>query len=126
MSAKVVRFGIAFAAAVVLPVLLAQSGLFVRLGAHPWWGVQTALIGAPIGASLAMLPWLDGKRFILGSAVLGLSAAAAMYGKSQFAASYAEDAFAGALWYYGWIGIALGDALIVAALVLFVFPKRVA
>ena len=117
------RYGTAFIAAIALPLLLAQSGLFVRLGAHPWWAVQVALIGAPIGAVLALLPWLNGRRFLIGLGVLVVAGAVAAYGKTQFAASFAEDAFAGRLWYFGWIGVALGDAMIVAALVLFVFPQ---
>lgn len=118
------RLAIAFLAAIALPILLAQSGLFVQLGAHPQWGVQVALIGAPIGAVLAMLPWPNGRRMLAGLAVLAISVAAATYGKTQFAASFAEDVLAGRLWYLGWIGIAMGDALIVAALVFFVFPER--
>jgi hypothetical protein len=61
---------------------------------------------------------------LLGLLVLGLAIAAATYGKAQFAASFAEDSFAGRLWYFGWIGIAAGDAIIVAALALFAFPER--
>ena len=118
------RLGLAFILALALPILLAQSGLFVRLGAHPFWGVQVALIGAPVGAVVALLPWVDGRRLLLGLLVLGLAIGAATYGKTQFAASFAEDSLAGRLWYFGWIGIAAGDALIVAALTLFAFPDR--
>ena len=118
------RYGVAFVVAIALPVLLAQSGMFVKLGAHPWWAVQVALIGAPIGALVAMAPFTQGKRLLLGLVVLALCAGAAYYGKTQFAASFAEDAFAGRMWYFGWIGIAAGDAIIVAALVFFVLPDK--
>lgn len=118
------RHALAFGAGVALPLLLAQSGLFVELGAHPRWAVQVALIGAPIGAAIALLPWLQGRRLLAGLVILGLAMAAASYGKTQFAASFAEDVLAGRLWYFGWIGIALGDAMVVAALMLFVFPAK--
>lgn len=118
------RYVIAFLAAIALPLLLAQSGLFQRLGAHPWWALQVAYVGAPIGAVLAMLPLGQTRRFLFGFGVLAIAIASAAYGKTQFAASFGEDALAGRFWHFGWIGIAAGDALIVAALVLFVLPEK--
>lgn len=96
--------------ALLVPLALAYFGIFRLLGAHPWWDVQTALIGAPIGCliglGLARLGPVMGRG--LGLALLTMAIASASYGKMQFAASYAEDALAGKLWYFGWIGIAAG------------------
>ena len=104
----------------MVPVALGWLGAFQTLGAHPWWALKVALIGAPIGvvlgallSRLALLP-----SVIVGLVLLALFYGTAYFGKTQFAASYAEDAFAGKLWYFGWIGTAAGiSALILAALI---------
>ena len=93
---------------VILVAATAQVfGLAERLGAHPWWADKVIWIGVPVGFGLAATAWIlrlpRGMRY-LGFA--GLTAAAffvAQTGKLRFAASYAEDMFAGQLWYFGWI-----------------------
>jgi hypothetical protein len=103
------------ACAVILAALL---GLLTVLGAHPFWSVQVALIGASLGALIAMfLGWSDriGIAFLVGVVVSVLGLVAALRGKAAFAASYAEDHFAGSLWYFGWIAACIGITLALAA-----------
>lgn len=100
-------------------VLTAWLGLAEMLGAHPFWDVQVALVGAPTGALIAMfLGWLErsGAAFLTGATILIAGVVMAIGGKMAFAASYAEDQLAGALWYYGWITIFIGVTLVLAAL----------
>lgn len=103
-------------------VALAWLGLTSYLGAHPVaWPVKVALIGAPLGAVIALaargvlpsrLPRLIGFALLLGAA-FGL----AHHGKLTFVASYAEDALAGQFWFFGWIATcAMATALLATAL----------
>ena len=90
-----------FALAAILVILSAALGLSQTLGAHPFWSTQIALIGAPAGAVLAIILRFA-TRFqwasVLAAMVLtGLALAMAHMGKTRFAASYAEDVQAGAL-----------------------------
>lgn len=100
--------------AFAIPVLLAWLGLTNALGAHIWWDVKTILIGAPIGVLLAFLMaqvWADTvKRTILWALLLLGAFAIAKYGQTAFVNSYAEDQFAGKLWYFGWIATGAGAA----------------
>jgi len=108
---------IAVVVALVVPAGLAWLGLTEALGAHPFWSFKVALIGAPVGCVLGLvLP--VGRKLRLGAAlvVLIVAAAAAYWGKIGFVTSYAEDALAGKFWYFGWIGIAAGLALLLFAL----------
>ncbi len=76
------------------------------LGAHPWWSQKTLLIGALFGLILATLAGLKLRPLPLTvtfAIATALAFATAKYGQTQFAASYAEDQFAGKLWYFGWI-----------------------
>lgn len=105
--------------ALLVPLALGYFGIFRLLGAHPWWAFKTALMGAPIGCVIGLgLIRLRGiMARVIGLALLALAIAAASYGKTQFAASYAEDFFAGKLWYFGWVAIAAGlSASLVAIL----------
>lgn len=85
-------------------------GLTQALGAHPFWSTEVVWIGAPVGLGVAwlfMITPLPRKA----SVALGLVGAivaygVAQYGKSAFAASFAENQFAGKLWYFGWIATA--------------------
>jgi len=91
-------------------LVLAWFGVTSYFGAHPVaWPFQVALIGAPIGAFIAVVAGfvLPSKlvRLILFFALLLLVWGVAEYGKLEFAASYAEDRLAGKLWYYGWIAV---------------------
>jgi hypothetical protein len=88
--------------------VLAWLGLTSYLGAHPVaWPIKVALIGAPIGAIIAIAAGfvLPSKpaRIGLFSALLIAAFGVAHYGKVEFAASYAEDQLAGKFWYFGWI-----------------------
>lgn len=92
-------------------ILAAILGLSQSLGAHPFWSTQIALIGAPVGALLALI-LRYATRFQWSSALAalvltGMALAMATMGKTRFAASYAEDVQAGQLWYFGWIAVAL-------------------
>lgn len=107
-----------FAALVV--ILLANGGLTTTLGAHPFWSVQVAWIGTPVGLVLALAAKHGGVRWSLRSLVFLILAilafALAAHGKSLFAASFAEDRAAGRLWYFGWIATACFAAAFLAAL----------
>lgn len=105
---------VSLVAAAGAPVLMAVLGFSVKWGAHPWWDIKTALIGAAIGVVLfVVLEWLrPGLSFWVGLLVLVVAILVSSIGKSRFAASFAEDAFAGKLWYFGWIGIAAGLAML--------------
>ncbi len=75
----------------------------ITWGAHPFWATQVILVGAAIGTVFYLLPLLRPTVKLSLLIVLALTAfAIATYGKTQFAASYAEDTFAGQLWYFGW------------------------
>jgi hypothetical protein len=81
----------------------------VKLGAHPIWADHVLVIGA-IGGTLCAIVTLRigyAKRILLFSGLATLSAAAAYIGKTRFAASFAEDAFAGQMWYFGWHAICI-------------------
>ena len=99
----------ALAAAATIPVLLAYSGATTWLGAHPWWSVSIAWIGAPIGLTLAIVAVVMGLRrpltIIAAAMLLILAGLSAHFGKAEFAASFAENGLAGRFWYFGWIGV---------------------
>ena len=92
----------------ILGALLAYAlGLTLALGAHPWWADKIILLGLGLGLLLSVLLWslrLSKAVRLVILTVLSLGAYATAYtGKSRFAASYAEDAVAGQMWYFGWI-----------------------
>lgn len=95
----------------VLPLigaLLAYvTGITQILGAHPWWADKVIWFGLGLGLLLAAILWglrLSKPVRLICLAALNLAAFAIAYtGKSRFAASYAEDAFAGQMWYFGWM-----------------------
>lgn len=117
MNPRAARWALALLAGAALPLVLALTGLSRMLGAHPWWDVKTSLIGAALGlvATPILLPASRKWRLLAGLILLAVAAGAAHYGKTRFAASFAEDALAGRLWYFGWIGIAAGLTLACAA-----------
>ena len=107
----------ALAAALLMGVLIVFD-LARPLGAHPWWSQQTLLIGTPIGLLLATLTQLRVNPLPLFLTCLFTTALAfgvAKYGQLQFAASYAEDQFAGKLWYFGWIATAISTSALFVA-----------
>jgi len=88
---------------------LAYLGLTTALGAHPFWAVKIAYIGVGFGVVIYSLFWVwQGSwlakmiSFIL---LLAVSGGITTFGKTRFAASFAEDAMAGRLWYFGWIAV---------------------
>lgn len=78
-----------------------------ELGAHPWWADKVIWIGLPIGLALVGLAWvlsIPRNLQLVGFTLFALAAfLAAQGGKTQFAASYAEDLLAGQIWYFGWV-----------------------
>lgn len=80
-------------------------GAPLLLGAHPFWAVKVIWIGAAIGLLVSLALWRLPR--LAGLSVAGLASiasfGAAHIGKTRFAASYAEDALAGQMWYFGWI-----------------------
>jgi len=116
------RSAAAYVLSAVLVILAAQLGLAEALGAHPFWAVRTAWIGAPLGVVLAVAARYAGllrpQRVLLFAALLIPAAASAYFGKSAFVASIAENRLAGLFWHYGWIAIpAMATALYASALV---------
>lgn len=96
------------AISILLVLAFAWFGGTSYLGAHPVaWPFQVAVIGAPIGAVIALgvgmiLPSKT-VRVILFIVFALAGWALAHYGKLGFTASYAEDRLAGKFWYFGWI-----------------------
>ena len=111
------RLPLAVVLALALPVLLAALGVSRGLGAHPFWAFQTAIVGAPVGCVLGLALMRTRRGILAGAALLAVSGVTAWMGKARFTASYAEDALAGKLWYFGWIGVAAGLALLLVALI---------
>ena len=106
-----------FSALVV--IVAANAGLTTSLGAHPFWAVQIAWIGVPIGLALAILTKFLGTTWRLRVTLFAFctigAAAAAYFGKSSFAAFFAENALAGKAWYFGWIAVAAFTTALIAA-----------
>ncbi len=116
--------------ALAVTVAAAWLGLTGALGAHPFWDVQVALIGAPLGVVAAALGLRVTRRppgvaLVLGGALAVAAVLAAWWGKTAFVASYAEDRLAGLFWYYGWIAACTGVAAVIySAARLFLPPAR--
>lgn len=109
----------ALIAALLMAALIALD-IARPLGAHPWWSQKTLLIGAPIGLILATLAGLKLRPVPLTitlAIATALAFATAKHGQNQFAASYAEDQFAGKLWYFGWIATGATLAATLTAIV---------
>ena len=105
----------------IIPVAAAFVGVNQALGAHPYWAMSTALIGVPFGLVWALILFRRIPRWFLIlslASITALGIAAAWYGKTQFAASYAEDVLAGRFWYYGWFLIPAGVAGLITAVLL--------
>lgn len=100
--------GLGVAACLVLA--LGQAGMIERLGAHPFWAELTVPgLGILVGVGF----YAVGKaRFMAGLllslTLICLAAAAAHFGKVAFVASFGENARAGDLWFFGWIGLCGG------------------
>ena len=106
-----------------LCIAIAIAGYFSNatqtLGAHPFWADKTILLGTPIGLILGYysvrLPYARAIVGLVGLTVVTF--AIAHTGKTRFAASFAEDAFAGTMWFFGWHAVVICAiaALFVAA-----------
>jgi len=75
----------------------------VQMGAHPFWATQVLAIGAIAGVVLNLTPFARNTLKLMAfSAIAAAAFGLAHYGKTQFAASFAEDARAGQIWFLGW------------------------
>ncbi len=101
---------LSLAAAVAAVLVAAHLGAAERLGAHPWWSVRVAYYaivpGVVAAAVLAALRLPAAARVTVACGLLLLAYGVARTGGARFAASYAEDAAAGRMWFFGWIGTA--------------------
>ena len=108
---------LALVVAIAVPLLLAYSGLTIRLGAHPKWAMSTALIGAAVGLLVALglgaAPLRRVISIVVAATAIILAGVAAYFGKEIFVASYAENGLAGHFWYYGWIGGLAGVTVLI-------------
>ncbi len=102
---------LAFPFSITLAVAVAAyfSGATETLGAHPFWAGNTILLGTPIGLVLGYfstrLPFISATVGLAGLTLVFF--AIANLGKSRFAASYAEDTFAGQMWFFGWHAVVM-------------------
>ena len=119
------KLGIAIGLVWVTALLLHLSGVPTMAGAHPSWAGQVLISGSVIGAVLATITnsFPTQIRVIGFSIMAGLSYLAAWSGKAQFAASYAEDAAAGQMWYFGWHALC---SFVVAAAVVGIYKQLIA
>lgn len=119
------KYARALLAPVLAAVLVAVIDLPASLGAHPFWSDTVILIGLPIGLILAAVLAQTRLTRWQSTAIVALFAGAAYLaatvGKARFAASYAEDGFAGQMWYFGWIATCALLAALIAALL---WPRR--
>lgn len=101
------RLLVSFVVVACAAALTATFDLPRQFGAHPWWSIKSIWLGAPAGLLLALAAWVGGlsqRLRLLGfSGLSALAFTAAKLGQTRFAASYAEDALAGQMWYFGWI-----------------------
>lgn len=97
-----------------------SAELTLLLGAHPWWAATVLWIGTGLGLALAGLAVYLGvsysTRLIAASLLTAAAYATASFGKNRFAASFAEDTFAGQMWYFGWIATCAFAAATLASL----------
>tara|TARA_R110002049_G_scaffold4718_12_gene33444 strand:+ start:1930 stop:2409 length:480 start_codon:yes stop_codon:yes gene_type:complete len=103
LEGDIMRQGL-IATVVLLALFLGQfTGLWVPFLAHPFWASQGALVGGLIGAAAGIVLG-QGRVWALwaGLVLLAATGAITLYGKAEFAASYAEDAVAGKIWYFGY------------------------
>lgn len=113
------RFTTAILAMFII-LAFASLGGAVALGAHKWWALKSAMIGAPIGVfiGLVALKLIDARAMLIAlfAGMVLASFIAAKFGQTQFAASYGDDVLAGKLWFFGWIGVMCFAAATLAAL----------
>lgn len=97
------------------------TGLTLALGAHPLWAGKVIWIGLGLGLLLSAMLWglrISKTVCLISLTLLTCAAfATAHIGKSRFTASYADDALAGQMWYFGWIATCAFALAILATLV---------
>ena len=90
-------------------VALSAAKLTVLAGAHPWWAIQTGMIGTAIGCLIYGAMRLLGLRpgFLVVLSGLGLVAATVevVLTRQAYIAADGPAALSGRLWYFGWIGL---------------------
>ncbi|NNE88201.1 MAG: hypothetical protein HKN27_09005 [Silicimonas sp.] len=110
----------AYVLAGAIVVIASHYGIPKSLGAHPFWAITTAWIGAPIGLVLAFtvraMKWRWATRLLVFIALLAIAGTAAHQGRLIFAASFAENTLAGQFWYLGWIASAAFAAALIASI----------
>lgn len=111
---------------VATAVMVWFLGLPLSWGAHPFWATKVIVYGAPVGLLVVMATHrLRHRTQILATMVMmGVTGAVAYQGKTIFAASYAENAFAGQAWFFGWIGLCAAVVALGGALARAVFERR--
>lgn len=119
---------LSLAVAVAAVVVAAHLGVTEWLGAHPWWAERVAYYAIAPGvvavAALAALRLTTAPRVAVACGLLAVAYGVAHVGGARFAASYAEDAAAGRMWFFGWIGTAAMAILAVQVLVAVVTSRR--
>ncbi len=99
-----IKLGLAILSALILAAVFYLAGGLTLAGAHPSWADQVLVSGVVIGTILAIATTrLPGQLRVIGFSVLAIGSYLVAYsGKARFVASFAEDAFAGQMWYFGW------------------------
>ncbi len=107
-------FGLSIVGALII-VGLATAGVTQALGAHPRWAFDVAVYGAVPGVLLA-LGLSRAGRFgpVIAASDLILAGGVVWWGKRAFVASSGDDAFAGYLWFYGWIAVCACSVAVLA------------
>jgi len=98
-----------------LLLALHYSGLWVRWISHPWWSLSSTLHGLIGGIILTValhfgrrrFNWAGGLILAFCAVFLAISVVVTYWGKTTFALSYGEDAFAGRFWFFGFKAINL-------------------
>ena len=124
---KLHSFLLVLAATAAIMLVAHWMGLWITLGAHPWWSGSTTWFGIGGGVIVTSLTYVllpkSLKSTMIQAGVFLLLAicafALSLYGKAGFVGSYAEDAFAGRLWYLGFIGFTFATFCTLAALARF-------
>lgn len=95
----------------VTAVLSAFSAakLTVLIGAHPWWAVQTGLVGTGVGCliygalrGMGLRPGFLGVLSSLGLLAITIEV---VLTRQAYIAADGPEALSGRLWYFGWIGL---------------------
>lgn len=107
--------------AITLAMIMASVlGLPEALGAHPLWAVKTGGIGSLGGLGIYAALRMSGVRPAVLAALAGIGLLATVYAISQgkliFAASLAENAIAGRVWFFGWFGVMAAACVLLCSL----------